>query len=113
MGMESATLQKERAIASQAIQVQAARTSAQIFAVVKAGVPLEDACALQASLVSTARSRPVALDTEIVRSQEPASATQVGWVHSVVLLCNVRIQVAVAMVLARMETVRAQLALPA
>jgi len=113
MAMESATLQRDRAIALQATQVQPARTSAQIFAVVKASVPLEDACALQASLVLIARLRPVAADMEIVRSQEPASATQAGWVHSVQLLCNAQTQVAVAMVLARMEPVLAQLALKA
>jgi len=111
--MESATLQQEGAIASQATRVQPARTSAQTFAVVRASVPLEDACALQASLVLTARLRPAAVETEIVQSREPAFATQAGWVHSVPLLCNVQILLAPAMVLARLEPVRAQLALPA
>lgn len=108
--MESATLQQEGAIASQATLVQPARTSAPTSAVVRASVPLEDACALQASLVLTARLRPAAVATEIVHSREHAFAAQAGWVHSVLLLCNVQIQLALAMVLAQLGPVRAQLA---
>jgi len=108
--MENATPQKGAAIASQVTQAQPARTSAQTFAVAKANAPLEDACALQALSGSTARSKLAAVDMEIARSQELASATPVGWVPSVPLLCNVRTRVVVAMELVRMETVGAQLA---
>jgi len=109
MGMESATLRKGLVIASRATQAMPVRISAQTFAVVRVNVPLEDACALLALSASTARSRPVAVDMEIALYQEVASAAQVGWVLSAVLLCNVLTPVAVAMEIVKMETVPAQL----
>lgn len=100
------------AIAFQATQELDARTSALTYAAARANARMGDACASQALLALTARSKPAAMATEIARSLAHASATQGGWASSAGLACSVQIQLAVAMVPAQMAIALAQLASP-
>lgn len=77
MEMESAEW-VECANAIQATLVMHVRNSAQICAAVRASALMADACALEASLVQTARLKHVAADMETATSLANVFATQGG-----------------------------------